>query len=82
MRIEQSEACTVPKVLLDQIEQQRAFAGAGLADDVEVPAALVGFEHRQLARGAGADAKRMFVVNHGQKRAGVPCAPQFGNWCW
>jgi hypothetical protein len=41
MRIKQSDACTIFKILAQQIEQQRAFAGAGLADDVEMSVALV-----------------------------------------
>jgi hypothetical protein len=43
--------------LRDQIQQQGGFAGAGLADDVEVAAPLVGREHGELARDAGANGK-------------------------
>ena len=43
-----------------RLSSKRAFAGAGLADDVEVAAALLGIEHDGLARDAGADAKLLW----------------------
>ena len=36
MRIEEGQAAAGGQILRDQIEQQRRFAGAGLADDVEM----------------------------------------------
>jgi hypothetical protein len=44
----------------DEIEQQRRFAGAGLANDVKVAAALLGIEHDQIARDASAEAKLLW----------------------
>jgi hypothetical protein len=69
------------EVLPDEIEQQGTFAGAGLSDDVEVPAAFFGIEHDGLARDAGTDAELLMLQCHGQKGAGVPCAPRRGSWC-
>ena len=60
VRIEQREAFAGGEVLRDQVEQQRRFAGAGLADDVEVPAPLLGVEHDEIARNAGAEAKLLW----------------------
>jgi len=57
VRVEQCQALTGQEVLPDQVEKQSALAGAGLSDDVEVPAALLGIEHDGLVRDAGADAK-------------------------
>ena len=57
VRIEQRQALAGCKVLANEIEQQRALAGAGLADDVEMPAALLRIEHDNAARVMGADAK-------------------------
>jgi hypothetical protein len=77
--IEQCQAFTSGKVLLDEVEQQRALAGAGLADDVEVAAAFLGVEHDGLARNdVGAKANRLCCCRHSRRRAGVPCASQFG----
>ena len=45
-----------------RLSKQRALAGAGLADDVEMPAAFLGIEHDGLARDAGADAKLLCVM--------------------
>ena len=50
VRIEQREPFAGGEVLRDEIEEQRDLAGAGLADDVEVPAPLLGIEHDELAR--------------------------------
>jgi hypothetical protein len=81
--IEESEAFAGGEVLADQVEEKRALAGAGLADDVEVAAALVWCEHDRIAQnGVGTDAKLLVVCGHSRKGAGVPCAPQFGRWCW
>ena len=55
MRIEESQALAGDEVLPDQIEQEGALAGAGLADDVKMPAALLRIEHDQFARRAGTD---------------------------
>ena len=55
MRIEQREALAGGEVLRDQVQQQRRFAGAGLADDVEVAPPLFRGEHDELARDAGAE---------------------------
>ena len=57
MRIEESQALAGDKVLSDQIEQEGAFAGAGLADDVKMTAAFLRIEHDQFARRAGTDCK-------------------------
>ena len=57
VRIEQCEALAGHEVLADQVEKKGALAGAGLPDDVEVSAALLGIEHDGLARDARADAK-------------------------
>ena len=57
MRIEESQALAGDEVLPDQIEQEGAFAGAGLADDVEMTAAFLRIEHDQFARRAGTDCR-------------------------
>jgi hypothetical protein len=80
MGIEQRDAGAGRKVLGNKIKQQRTLAGAGLADDVEMAAALVVVEHDIVARDAGADAQWMALVCHSRNGAGVPCAPQFGMW--
>jgi hypothetical protein len=83
VRIEKREAFAGHEVLADEIEKRGAFAGAGLADDIEVPAASLGIEHDGFARDPGTDAKLLMMWQcHGRKGAGVPCAPQFGSWCW
>ena len=69
------------EVLPNQIEEKGALAGAGLPDDVEMPAPLLGIEHDGLARDAGADADLLTWCFHGRNGAGVPCAPQVGTWC-
>jgi hypothetical protein len=69
-------------VLADEVEKHGALAGSGLADHVEMPAALLRIEHdRHARRCVGADAKLMIVHIHGRKGAGVPCTPQVGKWC-
>ena len=59
MRVEECDALAGGEVLLDEVEEERALAGAGLADDVEMAAALVGVEHDGLARSVGAEANRL-----------------------
>lgn len=56
VRIEQRQSLAGNKVLADEVEQERALAGAGLTDDVEVPAAFLRVEHDGAARMMGADA--------------------------
>jgi hypothetical protein len=41
VRVEERDALAGGKVLADQVEEKRALAGAGLANDVEVAAALL-----------------------------------------
>ena len=60
MRVEQCEPGAGREVLRDQVQQQRRFAGAGLADDVEMPAPLVGSEHNRITRYAGAEKKLLW----------------------
>ena len=60
VRIEQRQALAGGEVLRNQVQEQRRFAGAGLADDVEVPAALLGVEHDEIARHAGTEAKLLW----------------------
>jgi len=50
MRIEQRQALAGDEVLPDQIEEEGAFAGAGLADDVKMATAFLRIEHDQFAR--------------------------------
>ena len=50
VRIEQRNTFAGREVLGDEVKEQRALAGAGLADDVEVPAAIVGTEHDWIAQ--------------------------------
>ena len=64
MRIKQRNALAVGKVLGDEVEQQRAFSGSSLPDNVEMPAAFVGAEHDEITRGLGADAKPLVVRRH------------------
>ena len=80
MWVEQGDARASRKVLAQQVEQQCALAGAGLTDEVKMPAALVGRERDKLARDAGAEGEPTVVERiHSRKRAGVPCASQCGN---
>jgi hypothetical protein len=67
--------------LPDQIEQEGALAGAGLADDVKMTTAFLRIEHDQFARRAGTNIELLVERSHSRKRAGVPCAPQLGKWC-
>ena len=67
------------KVLLDEIQEKRALAGAGLTNDVEVPAALLGVEGDIAAQRVSADAELLMYCSHSQNGAGVPCTPQVGN---
>ena len=60
VRIEEREPFAGREVLRDQIEEQRRFAGAGLADDVEVAAPRLGGEHDEIARNAGAEKKLLW----------------------
>ena len=77
MRVEQCEPLAGGEVLGNEIEKESAFAGAGLADDVKMPAPLLRDEHDKFARGrAGTNAKLLGQGIHGRKGAGVPCAPQ------
>ena len=62
-----------------RLSKSGALAGAGLADEIEVPAAFLGIEHDGLARDAGADAELLMWCCHGRNGAGVPCAPQSGS---
>ena len=62
VRIEQREPLAGNEVLANEIEKKGALAGAGLSDDVEMPAALLGIEHDGFARGMGADAKLTVVA--------------------
>ena len=55
--IEQRQPFAGGEVLRDEIEEQRRFAGAGLADDVEVATPRLGGEHGSSARNAGAEKK-------------------------
>ena len=57
VRVEQSEPGTASEVLCDQVQQQRRFAGAGLANNVEMPPPLFRGEHDQIARDAGTEKK-------------------------
>ncbi len=81
MRIEQRQALADHEVLPDQIEEEGAFTGAGLADDVEMTTAFLRIEHDQFARRAGTNIELLVERSHSRKRAGVPCAPQLGKWC-
>ena len=80
MGIEQRDAGAGGEVLANEVEQQGTLAGAGLPDDVEVPAALVVAEHDKVARCEGANTQLMALVCHSRNGAGVPCAPQVGIW--
>ncbi len=81
VRIEQCETFPGGEVLPNEVEQQSALTGAGLSDDVEVPAALLGIERDIAAQRVGTDADGLIECSHSQKGAGVPCAPQLGTWC-
>ena len=83
VRVEQGQAFAGSKVLVDEIEQQRALAGAGLADDVEMPAAFLrSKQHIAALGGMGAESQRLLALyGHSRNGAGVPCAPQLGRWC-
>ena len=48
MRIEERQALAGDKVLPNQIEQEGALAGAGLADDVKMTAAFLRIEHDRI----------------------------------
>lgn len=76
--VEQGDARASRKILAQQVEQQCALAGAGLTDEVKMPAALVGRERDKLARDASAEGEPMWGRIHSRKRAGVPCASQWG----
>src|SRR5438067_855883 len=78
MRVEQRETLACREVLRDQIQEQRRFTGAGLADDVEVPAPRLRGEHDGMARNAGTETKLLWLQCHGRNGAGVPCASRFG----
>ena len=78
VRIEERDALAVRQILFDKVEEEGALAGAGLSDDVKVSAALLRIEHDKLARHAGADANLLARCSHSRRRAGVPCASQFG----
>ena len=78
VRVEQGEPGAGSEVLCDQIQQQRRLAGAGLADDVQVPPPLFWGEHYQIARYAGTEKKLLWWCVHGRNGAGVPCASRFG----
>ncbi len=60
VRVKQREPLAGNQVLADEIGEERALAGAGLADDVGVPAAFVWFEHDGFARHSGANAERLW----------------------
>ena len=81
VRIEQGETFAGREVLPDQVEQKRAFAGAGLPDHIEMPAPLFRVEQDIAAQRVGADAELLIECSHSQNGAGVPCAPQLGTWC-
>ena len=55
VRIEESKSLAGGQVLRNQIEQQSAFAGAGLTDDVEVPTPLFRVEHHEITPNIGAE---------------------------
>ena len=57
MRIEQRETFPGGKVLADQVEEERALAGAGLPDHIEVSSALLVVEQDIAAQRVGADAE-------------------------
>src|SRR5665213_1264624 len=49
------------EVLRDEVEEQRGLAGAGLADDVKMPAPFVGIEHLEIARHAGTENELLWL---------------------
>lgn len=59
VRIQEGDAGAGREVLADEIEQEGTLAGAGLADDVQVPAALFRVERDEAARMMGADAEAL-----------------------
>jgi hypothetical protein len=73
VRVEQRDASAGRKVLREEVEQQRALAGAGLADEVEVAAAFVITERDKIARNASAESDPMFGRMDSRKGTGVPC---------
>jgi hypothetical protein len=56
VRIEKGEAFAGKDVLPDEVEEERALAGAGLPDDVQMSAAFLEIEHGVFTRRADADA--------------------------
>jgi hypothetical protein len=75
VRVEQGQPLAGSEILCDQVQQQRRFAGASLADDLQMPAPLVGSEHHEIARDAGAEKQLLWWCSfHGRNGAGVPCA--------
>src|SRR5262249_889782 len=54
------------------------FSRPGLADNIEVAAALLGAKHDKFTRNQGTEAKLLVGHSHGRKGAGVPCAPRLG----
>jgi hypothetical protein len=62
------------KILAQQIEQERGFAGAGFAYDVDMSAALVRSEHEKSTRCVGAEGESLGLRIQNWKRAGVACA--------
>jgi hypothetical protein len=59
MRIEQRKPFAGREVLSNKLEKKGAFAGAGLANDVDVPAPFLGVEHDLSARGVGGNVELM-----------------------
>ena len=63
----------------DQIEEKRALAGAGLADDVEVPAPFLRVEHDIIAQRMGADAEAVGLVYSWAERSRCAVRIAIGN---
>jgi hypothetical protein len=59
MRIEQRKALSGREVLTNEIEEKGTLAGAGLPDDVEMPAPFLVIEHDSIPQCMGADAKHL-----------------------
>jgi hypothetical protein len=59
VRVEQRDARAALEVLAQQVEQQCALARAGLADEIQMPAAFVFVERDKFARCASAKHERI-----------------------
>ena len=58
------------------------FAGAGLADDVEMPAAFLGVEHDRAARDDGRRCKAPDVAMSWAEGSRRAVRTAVGKWCW